>query len=36
MMKTILNDLMHLTIGLFSEPLRGQPIEPHLNELRSG
>jgi hypothetical protein len=28
------HDLMHLTIGLFSEQLRGQPIESHLNELK--
>ncbi|MDP7303983.1 MAG: hypothetical protein QGG09_12840, partial [Pirellulaceae bacterium] len=28
------HDLMHLTIGLFSEKLRGQPIESQLNELK--
>jgi hypothetical protein len=28
------HDLMHLTIGLFSEKLRGQAIEHHLSELR--
>ena len=28
------HDLMHLTIGLFSEQLRGQPTKEHLNELR--
>ncbi|MHC4879262.1 MAG: hypothetical protein ACYTGL_22635 [Planctomycetota bacterium] len=28
------HDLMYLTIGLFSEQLRGSPIEPQLNELR--
>lgn len=28
------HDLMHLTIGLFSEQLRGQPVEAHLNELK--
>ena len=28
------HDLMHLTIGLFSEQLRGQPIKPQLNELK--
>ena len=28
------HDLMHLTIGLFSEQLRGQPIEPQLNQLK--
>jgi hypothetical protein len=28
------HDLMHLTIGLFSEQLRGQPTESHINELK--
>ena len=28
------HDLMHLTIGLFSEQLRGQPTKSHLNELK--
>lgn len=28
------HDLMHLTIGLFSEQLRGQPMEPQLNQLK--
>ena len=28
------HDLMHLTIGLFSERLRGQPLDAHLNELK--
>ena len=28
------HDLMHLTIGLYSEQLRDQPIEPQLNELK--
>ena len=28
------HDLMHLTLGLFSEVLRGQPIQPQINELR--
>jgi len=28
------HDLMHLTIGLFSEKLRGQSIDNHLRELR--
>ena len=28
------HDLMHLTIGLFSEQLRGQRIESQLNELK--
>ena len=28
------HDLMHLTIGLFSEHLRSQPIESQLNELK--
>ena len=28
------HDLMHLTIGLFSEQLRSQPIDPQLNELK--
>lgn len=28
------HDLMHLTIGLFSEQLRGQPIESYVNELK--
>lgn len=28
------HDLMHLTIGLFSEQLRGRPIKSHVNELK--
>jgi len=28
------HDLMHLTIGLFSQQLRGQPVEQHIKELR--
>lgn len=28
------HDLMHLTIGLFSEQLRGRPIKSQLNELK--
>ena len=28
------HDLMHLTLGLFSEQLRSQPIDSHLNELK--
>ena len=28
------HDIMYLTIGLFSEQLRGQDIEQHLNEVR--
>ena len=28
------HDLMHLTLGLFSEQLRGRPLDAHLNELK--
>ncbi|MCA9090746.1 MAG: hypothetical protein KDA90_19155 [Planctomycetaceae bacterium] len=28
------HDLMHLTIGLFSEQMRGEPIDPLLREMR--